>query len=85
VDIARFDFAWTAHAYGSIFYTLTGFVFLTAIGAMIMVTMSLYWAIRGQYTVRRHANVANVARFWAAMVVMWVVGFAVLYLGPHLT
>jgi cytochrome c oxidase subunit I+III len=26
-----------------------------------------------------------VARFWAAMVVMWVVGFGTLYLGPHLT
>jgi cytochrome c oxidase subunit I+III len=29
--------------------------------------------------------VANVARFWAAMVVIWVVGFGTLYLGPHLT
>ena len=42
-------------------------------------------AYRGQYPARRHANVANVARFWAAMVVMWVVGFGTLYLGPHLT
>jgi cytochrome c oxidase subunit I+III len=29
--------------------------------------------------------VANVARFWAAMVAMWVIGFATLYLGPQLT
>jgi cytochrome c oxidase subunit I+III len=85
VDVARFDFAWTAHAYGSIFYTLAGFVLLVAMGAMIMVAMTLFWALRGQYNARRHANVANVARFWTAMVVIWVVGFATLYLGPHLT
>ena len=34
---------------------------------------------------RRHANVANVTRFWEAMVGIWVVGFATLYLGPQLT
>jgi cytochrome c oxidase subunit I+III len=84
-DVAGLEFAWTANAYGSIFYTLTGFLFLTAIGAVIMVALAAYWAMRGQYTVRRHANAANVARFWTAMVVMWVVGFAVLYFGPHLT
>ena len=53
--------------------------------ALIVVALTLYWAVRGQYTARRHANVANVARFWAAMVVIWVVGFATMYLGPHLT
>jgi cytochrome c oxidase subunit I+III len=55
------------------------------IGAMIAVAMMLFWAIRGLYTVRRHAAIANVARFWALMVVVWVVGFGTLYLGPHLT
>jgi cytochrome c oxidase subunit I+III len=29
--------------------------------------------------------VANITRFWAAMVAIWVVGFATLYLGPRLT
>jgi cytochrome c oxidase subunit I+III len=85
LDIIGLDFGGTAHAYGSIFFTLTGFLAVVAGGALIMVALALYWAVRGQYTARRHANVANVARFWAAMVVMWVVGFATLYLGPHLT
>ena len=85
LDVAGLDFGGTTHAYGSIFFTLTGFLAVAAVGGLIMVGLTLYWAIRGQYTARRHANVANVARFWAAMVVMWVIGFGTLYLGPHLT
>jgi cytochrome c oxidase subunit I+III len=85
IDLAGFDFPWTEHAYGSIFYTLAGFVLVVAIGSMIMLAMTVFWAIRGEYTARRHAAIANVARFWTAMVVVWLVGFATLYLGPWLT
>jgi cytochrome c oxidase subunit I+III len=85
LDIGGLGFGWTDHAYGSIFFLLAGFVVMVAVAALIVVALTLYWAVRGQYTARRHANVANVARFWAAMVVIWVVGFGTLYLGPHLT
>jgi cytochrome c oxidase subunit I+III len=85
LDLARLDFGWTDHAYGSIYFLLAGFVVMVAAAALIVVGLTLYWAIGGQYTARRHANVANITRFWAAMVVIWVVGFATLYLGPHLT
>jgi cytochrome c oxidase subunit I+III len=85
LDIAGRGLHGTTHAYGSIFFTLAGFVSTVAVGAVIMLALTLLWAIRGLYTARRHATVANVARFWTAMVVVWVVGFATLYLGPHLT
>jgi cytochrome c oxidase subunit I+III len=58
---------------------------MVAAAALIVVALTLYWAIGGHYTARRHANVTNIARFWAAMVVIWVIGFATLYLGPRLT
>jgi cytochrome c oxidase subunit I+III len=85
VDLARLDFGWTDHAYGSIFYTLAGFVLVVAGGSMVMLAMAVYWALRGEYTARRHAPIANMARFWTAMVVVWLIGFATLYLGPPLT
>jgi cytochrome c oxidase subunit I+III len=85
LDLAGLGFGWTDHAYGSIFFLLAGFVVLVAVAALIVVALTLYWGIGGHYTARRHANVANITRFWAAMVVMWVVGFATLYLGPRLT
>jgi cytochrome c oxidase subunit I+III len=83
--LGRLGFGWTDHAYGSIFFLLAGFVVMVAAAALIVVALTLYWAIGGHYTARRHANVANITRFWAAMVVIWVVGFATLYLGPQLT
>jgi cytochrome c oxidase subunit I+III len=85
LDVAGLNLGWTDHAYGSIFLTLVGFVSVVALGAMIMLAMTVFWALRGGYTARRHAAIANVARFWTAMVVVWVVGYGVLYLGPRLT
>ncbi len=83
-DVARFDFGGTHHAYGSIFYTLSGFVFVAAGAGLIMLAMALYYAVRGQYDSRRHATVANIARFWTAVVVVWVIGFGTLYVAPRL-
>ena len=84
-DLAGLEVGWTQHAYGSVFYTLAGFVLVVAIGSMIMLAMTVFWAVRGEYTARRYAAIANVARFWTAMVVVWLLGFATLYLGPRLT
>jgi cytochrome c oxidase subunit I+III len=83
--IAGLGLAPTAHAYGSIFYTLAGFVSAVAAAAIIMLAMTAYWALRGAYTAERYAPIANVVRLWTAMAVIWVAGFATLYLGPHLT
>ena len=84
-DIAELDFGGTDHAYGSIFYTLSGFITVVTVGTLIMVAMTFVWGLQGTYSARRHANVVNVVRFYGAMVVIWVSGFATLHLGPHLT
>jgi cytochrome c oxidase subunit I+III len=75
----------TAHAYGSIFHTLGGFALAVAAGGTLFAAMSLFWSTRGHYTARRHVAVDNLARFWPALVVVWVVAFATLSLGPVLT
>jgi cytochrome c oxidase subunit I+III len=84
-DLAAREVGWTENAYGSIFYTLAGFVLFLAGAALVMMTMVVYWATRGVYTPRRHAPLANVVRFWTSMSAMWVVGFGTLYLAPALT
>ncbi|MCC6436504.1 MAG: cbb3-type cytochrome c oxidase subunit I [Acidimicrobiales bacterium] len=75
----------TAHAYGSIFSTLSGFLLVVMTAAFTMVLLVLVWAARGLYDARRYAPVANVARFHTAMVAIWLIGFGTLYLGPVLT
>jgi cytochrome c oxidase subunit I+III len=84
-DLAQYEAGWTSSAYGSIFYTLAGFVLVVAGAAAIMMVMVLYWSARGLYTVRRHAPIANALRFWTTMVAIWVVGHGTLYLAPALT
>ncbi len=73
------------HAYGSIFHVMGWFCLMVAVAGIVMALMTLYWAVRGRYTARRHVPVANVALYWAALAVIWVIGFATLYLTPLLT
>ena len=84
-DISQMAVGPGGHAYGSVFATLTGFAYVVMVGALIMLTMVIFWAMRGQYTVRRHAAVANVSRLHTAAVAMWLIVFGTLYLGPLLT
>ena len=85
VDVSGYGADTSTHAYGSIFATLAGYCVALLGGAIIMGGSALYWAIRGRYTVKRYAMVANISRYWIAAAVMWVMGFATLYLGPYLT
>jgi cytochrome c oxidase subunit I+III len=84
-DVAALGLDASAHAYASMFHTLTGFLLLVQTIAMIMIGMTLFWAVRGLHTARRHAPVANVVRFFLSAVAIWVIGFATRYLGPYLT
>jgi cytochrome c oxidase subunit I+III len=85
LDVGRLGIDGNASSYGSIFQTMAGFVYVSTTAALIMLAMTLFWALRGQFSARRYAPVVNVARFHAAAVVVWVVGFGTLYLGPALT
>jgi cytochrome c oxidase subunit I+III len=84
-DVARMAIGPGGHAYGSVFATLTGFAYVVMTGVLIMLTMVIFWALRGQLDVRRHAVVRNVATLHTAAVVMWLICFGTLYLGPVLT
>ena len=84
-DVSAVGFAWTEHAYGSIFQTLAWFTLLVGAITLLVTALVLYWGWRGLYSSRRHAAVANVARLWSATSVIWIVGFATLYLAPRLT
>jgi cytochrome c oxidase subunit I+III len=84
-DFERMGFDAQSHAYGSIFYTLGGFMLVMAVIAVIIDGAVLYQARNDRFTRRRHAPVLNAARFCAALNVVWLVGFATLYLSPRLT
>jgi cytochrome c oxidase subunit I+III len=85
IDFGGLPFDSLSHAYGSIFFVLGWFAVTVAIGGAVMAIMTVYWAFRGEYTARRHVPVSNVARYWLAMTVVWLVGHGVIHLSPYLT
>ncbi|MBW3668500.1 MAG: hypothetical protein KY443_04730, partial [Actinobacteria bacterium] len=81
-DIAAMDFTAQDHAYGSIFFTLGGFVLVMAAITAVLDGFVLWQSLHGRFTTRRHAPVANAARFGVAAAVVWAVGLGTLYVVP---
>jgi cytochrome c oxidase subunit I+III len=82
IEFAGLGFDSQTHAYGSIYHTISGFLFTVVGAALIMGAMTLYWSFQGHFTERRHVVVLNLARFWISAMVVWVAGFAVIDLAP---
>lgn len=84
-DFSTLPFGWTHNAYASIFFLIGGFMVLLVGGLLIMNALVQYWALKGQYSQRRHMAVEITSVSWFAAIVGWIVAFGVLYLAPYLT
>jgi cytochrome c oxidase subunit III len=70
------------HAYGSLFFMITGFHGShVAVGLLLNMWVQVR-AAQGLYGPERHATVRNVALYWHFVDVVWIAIFASLYLGP---
>jgi heme/copper-type cytochrome/quinol oxidase subunit 3 len=84
IEYSKKDFALQSNAYGSLFFTITGFhgahVF---VGLLFNVVVQLR-AWLGHFSAERHLAVTNAALYWHFVDVVWLVVFTSLYLVPHL-
>jgi heme/copper-type cytochrome/quinol oxidase subunit 3 len=71
-------------AYGSLFFTITGFHGAHVIVGLIMLTFILLRASLGHFTAERHLAVSTVAIYWHFVDVVWLFVFASLFLMPRL-
>ena len=71
-------------AYGSLFFTITGFHGAHVLAGLLMNVVIQIWAWLGQFTARRHLAVSNVVMYWHFVDVVWIVVFVSLYLTPRL-
>jgi cytochrome c oxidase subunit I+III len=84
VHVARLPFDQTLNAYASIFIVLAGYlVALAAIGAGQALFILLAGVLRNRYSARVHVGVELTWMYWAAAVVIWLVGAGVLFLAPQ--
>ena len=71
----------TSNTFASAFFTMTGFHGAHVLGGLILLTLILYRAARGQFDSRNHVGPAAVTLYWHFVDVVWIFLFGILYLG----
>lgn len=71
----------TANTFASAFFTMTGFHGAHVLGGLILLTIILYRASRGQFSSRHYVGVQAVTLYWHFVDVVWIFLFGILYLG----
>jgi cytochrome c oxidase subunit I+III len=71
------------NAYGSLFFTITGFHGAHVAVGLLMLLYVLARALRGDFGDDRHEAVSNVALYWHFVDAVWLAVFTSLYLSPR--
>ncbi len=79
-DYTQLGFGITDTAFGSTFYTLTGFHGAHVAGGAIMLSVVLYRGLAGQFSAKHHDMVEATSLYWHFVDVVWIVLFSTLYL-----
>jgi heme/copper-type cytochrome/quinol oxidase subunit 3 len=74
----------TTHAYGSLFFTITGFHGAHVAAGLIMVAVISVRSFLGHFNTEHHDAVTNVSWYWHFVDVIWLTVFTSLYLSPYL-
>jgi heme/copper-type cytochrome/quinol oxidase subunit 3 len=71
------------HAYGAMFYTITGFHGLHVAFGVLVLSFTLLRAMRGHFDAEHHSGVTVTSLYWHTVDAIWLVILASLYLSPH--
>jgi cytochrome c oxidase subunit III len=74
----------TANSFSSAFFIMTGFHGAHVLGGLILLTLILYRATRGQFSSQHHVGVAAVTLYWHFVDVVWLFLFGILYVSVAL-
>ncbi len=84
IEWSNQPFSITTSAYGSAYFTITGFHGAHVIAGLLMNVAVQIWAWRGAFTAERHAFVTNAAWYWHFVDVVWLFVFWSIYIMPRL-
>lgn len=84
IEWSRKDFTPATHAYGSLYFVVTGFHLTHVLVGMLMLVMLFVWTLLGYFGVRRHSTVAIAVMYWHFVTVVWVAVFLTFYVSPFL-
>jgi len=78
------SFGPSSHAYGALFFTVTGFHLTHVTIGLIMNLVVQIWAWMGTFTEERHLAVTNAALYWHFVDTVWAFVFFSFYIAPRI-
>lgn len=84
LEWAEKPFGLDTHAYGSLYFVITGFHGAHVLAGLLMLIPAALWCLLGRVDGRRDAPVAVATAYWHFVDAVWVAVFATLYVSPHL-
>ena len=80
VDYAQLGFAVSSHAYGTMFYAMTGFHAAHVVAGLVLMLVVFGRSMQGAYTDGEPLGVEAVGYYWHFVDVVWIALYATLYL-----
>jgi cytochrome c oxidase subunit 3 len=77
-------FGLASGAYGSFFFTITGFHLAHVVAGLAILSIVWIWSAAGYITPRRHETVRISSIYWHFVDVVWLFVFSSFYLAPYL-
>ncbi|WP_420605386.1 cytochrome c oxidase subunit 3 [Novosphingopyxis sp.] len=77
------DFSLSSRAYGSFYFTITGFHLLHVIVGISVLVAVLCWSLAGCFTERRHMHVTISGVYWHFVDVVWIFVFSTFFIVPY--
>ncbi len=78
------EFHPSTNAYGSLFFTITGFHGFHVVVGLLISLWTQMRARQGAFDEYRHVTVQNFAMYWHFVDVVWVLVLLTVYISPHL-
>ena len=78
------EFGPTTNAYGSMYFTITGFHAAHVLGGLLFSLWTQVRAWHGAFSIERHLTVQNFAMYWHFVDIVWVFVLLTIYVSPHL-
>jgi cytochrome c oxidase subunit 3 len=80
---ANHPYGISAHLYGSLYFTITGFHMMHVIVGIVVLGMLLWWTALGYFDEQRRAALTIGGLYWHFVDVVWLFIFSTLYLSPY--
>jgi heme/copper-type cytochrome/quinol oxidase subunit 3 len=84
IEWSRKGFTPSSNAYGSLYFTVTGFHLTHVLVGVVMLVMLFVWTLFGYFGVRRHSTISIAVMYWHFVTAVWVAVFLTFYVSPYL-